>query len=70
MRLINQVDAEEDIVESFDSDINSSSFMCPKKDMNVASGCPLFVTKELFLNGGYIKDDTVFIDLSVSNVCK
>ena len=68
MRLINQVDAEEDIVESFNSDINSSSFMCPKKDMNIASGCPLFVTRELFLNGGYTKDDTVFIDLSITNV--
>ena len=68
MRLINQVDAEEDIVHSFNSDINSSSFMCPKKDMNIASGCPLFVTRELFLNGGYIKDDTVFIELSVCNV--
>jgi len=68
MRLINQVDGENDIIESFESNVNSSSFMKPKKDMNIASGCPLFIEKEKFLNDGFIKDDTIFIDLSVSNV--
>ena len=68
MRLINQVDGENDIIESFVSNVNSSSFMKPKKDMNIASGCPLFIEKEKFLNDGFIKDDTIFIDLSVYNV--
>jgi len=68
MRLINQVDRKEDIIESFKSNINSSSFMQPKKDMNIASGCPLFIDKEKFFNNGFIKDDTVFIDVSVSNI--
>ena len=67
MRLLNQIDPEEDIVESFIPDKNSSSFIRPKKDMNIAAGCPMFVARELFLNGGYIKDDCVFIDLSVCN---
>ena len=68
MRLINQVDGENDIIESFESNVNSSSFMKPKKDMNIASGCPLFIEKEKFLNDGFIKDDTIFIDLSVYTV--
>lgn len=67
MRLINQADSNEDVIERFDSDVNSSSFLRPEKDMNVASGCPLFVTSERFLHGGFIKDDCVFIELSVSN---
>ena len=68
MRLINQVEGEEDMIESFTSNINSSSFIQPKKHMNIASGCPLFISKDRFFNEGFIKDDTVFIDLSVSSV--
>ena len=36
MRLINQVDGEEDIIESFESNINPSSFMKPKRDIYIA----------------------------------
>ena len=68
MRLINQVDGREDVIESFESDVTSSSFMRLKKDINIASGCPLFIIKDRFLNDGFIKDDTVFIGLSVSSV--
>ena len=42
--------------------------MKPKKDMNIASGCPLFIEKEKFLNNDFIKDDTIFIEMSVFNV--
>ena len=45
-----KVDGAEDIIESFESNIDSSSFMKPKKDMNIASGCPLFISKEKFLS--------------------
>ncbi len=65
MRLINQVDSGKDVIELFQPNVNSSSFIKPKKDMNIASGCPLFVEKEKFLNDGFIKDDTIFIDLSI-----
>ena len=68
MRIINQIDRNRDVIKSFETDRNSSSFMRPKKDMNIASGCPLFISKDRFLNDGFIKDDTVFIDLSVSDV--
>ena len=66
--MINQIDGREDIIESFETDVTSSSCMRPKKDMNIASGCQLFVSKDRFLNNGFIMDDTVFIDMSVSSV--
>ena len=66
LRLVNQVYFNEDIKECFHSDVGSSSFMQPKKEMNIASGCPLLITKDIFLGGGFVKDDTAFIEISIS----
>lgn len=68
MRLLNQIDREKDVFESFESNVNSSSFTKPKNDMNIASGCPLFISKEKFINDGFIKDDTIFVDVCVSDI--
>jgi len=65
-RLINLKKIDDDIVESFRSGANSMSFIQPKKEMNVASGCPLFVKQEKLFNGGFVKDDTIFIEVSAS----
>ncbi|MFK0571359.1 hypothetical protein [Endozoicomonas sp.] len=65
--------------DSFRPDPHSSSFQKPKSDMNIASGCPLFVDQcnfeESQINGNgktvsYLKDDTVFFRFLVdtSNV--
>ena len=62
MRFVNQVHVQEDIVESFNSDVNSSSFMWLQKDTNIAIGMSFIFSKELFFNGGgggYIEDETV-----------
>lgn len=63
-KLINQKDYSKSIEESFLPDGASSSFRKPTKEMNVAAGCPLFLSKEKLLNEGFIKDDSIFIEIS------
>ncbi|XP_038045929.1 TNF receptor-associated factor 3-like [Patiria miniata] len=54
------------IVNAFRPDPTSNSFKKPSSDMNIASGCPLFVTQELLMaSDSYVKDDTMFIKLVV-----
>eukprot|EP00117_Sycon_ciliatum_P021420 scpid22364/ scgid18779/ TNF receptor-associated factor 3; CD40 receptor-associated factor 1; TRAFAMN len=55
------------ISETFLPDINSSSFKKPTSGMNVASGCPSFVTHTT-LNASphdYLKDDTLFLRIRI-----
>ena len=59
-KLINQCGGR-DIVDIFQPDPLSSSFQKPKTDMNVASGCPRFVSLNELMQGGFILDDTVYI---------
>ena len=59
-RLINQAGGR-DIIDTFQPDPMSSSFKKPKSDMNVASGCPRFVSHHDLKNSGFIIDDTIFI---------
>ena len=64
-RLINQGNGGRDIVDTFQPDPLSSSFKKPKSDMNIASGCPRFISHENLKGGGYIADDTIFIKCTV-----
>ncbi|CAB3987422.1 TNF receptor-associated factor 1 [Paramuricea clavata] len=66
-KLIDQSGNQQHIVESFQPDPQSPSFQRPTSKMNVASGCPLFVPKPILhgARGGYIKDETVFIKITV-----
>ena len=59
-KLINQAGGR-DIVDTFQPDPMSSSFRKPKSDMNIASGCPRFVSHTELEKGGFIVDDTIFI---------
>ncbi len=60
-KLINQ-NGGRDVIDTFQPDPMSSSFRKPKSDMNIASGCPRFVTHaNLTSGGGFIADDTIFI---------
>ena len=63
-KLINQTGGR-DIIDTFQPDPMSSSFRKPKSDMNIASGCPRFVSHTELKSGGFIQDDTVFIKCSV-----
>ena len=60
-KLINQAGGR-DIVDTFQPDPMSTSFRKPKSDMNVASGCPKFVSHTELEGGGFIVDDTIFIE--------
>lgn len=53
------------ISDTFRPDPSSSSFKRPRSEMNIASGCPLFVSLATLDGGGYIKDDTMFIKIVV-----
>ena len=66
--MINLEHEEDSIIETFVSDSKSSSFQRPTKNMNVASGCPTFISIEQFLNGGFIKDNCAFIRTTVKNI--
>ena len=64
--LLDQGPAEEHVVDAFRPDPNSSSFKRPVSEMNIASGCPLFVPLNLLeSNKTYIKDNTAFIKIIV-----
>ncbi len=63
-KLINQAN-NRDVVDTFQPDPMSSSFRKPKSDMNIASGCPRFVSHTDLKNNGFIVDDTVFIKCMV-----
>ena len=63
-KLINQCGGR-DIVDIFQPDPLSSSFQKPKSDMNVAFGCPRFVSLNELIQGGFIVEDTVFIKVKV-----
>ena len=66
-RLVNQ-QKQGDLVESFNPDQQSTSFRRPVKDMNVASGCPRFIRVDSFTNGGFVKDDCVFVEIDTGEV--
>ncbi|KAK7448378.1 hypothetical protein BaRGS_00040106 [Batillaria attramentaria] len=55
------------IVDAFRSEPNSSSFKRPESEMNIATGCPLFMAlSKLNAPGhGYLKDDTMYIRIVV-----
>lgn len=62
--LIDQ-DHRRHVSDTFQPDPSSSSFQRPVNEMNVASGCPLFVPLEALKTQGYVKNDTLFIRVAV-----
>ena len=55
------------IIEAFKSDINSNSFQRPKRNMNIASGCPLFFPLKDLNEHKYVVDDTIFFKAVVES---
>ena len=68
LELINHVNEAENVIESFVSNPRSSSFQRPTNNMNVASGCPTFISIEKFLTGGFIVDNSAYIKTTVQEV--
>ena len=67
LTLLDQSPEKRHLTDHFQPDPNSSSFQRPTSEMNVASGCPLFVSHAVLENqtNGYLKDDTIFIRIVV-----
>ena len=65
LTLLNQA-GKKPVSDSFRPDPNSSSFQYPGcREMNIASGCPMFIRLEHLLNGGFDKDDCIYITVVV-----
>ena len=63
-RLIDQ-ERIRDKYDAFRPEPHSSSFKRPTSDMNVASGCPTFISQAELRQGGLIRDDTMFVKITV-----
>ncbi len=68
LSLINQ-DGKKHISDSFRPDPHSSSFQKPgRREMNIASGCPMFIRIDHLLNGGFVKDDAIYVRVVVETM--
>jgi len=63
-RLIDQ-DRIRDTYDAFRPEPHSSSFKRPTSDMNIASGCPTFISQTELRQGGFIRNDTMFVKVTV-----
>lgn len=67
LALLDQDRSGRDILERFEPDPCSNSFTRPTSEMNIASGCPQFVCHRILEMPSYIKDDTLFLKIEVSD---
>ncbi len=68
LSLINQ-NRKKHISDSFRPDPHSSSFQKPgRREMNIASGCPMFIRIDHLLNGGFVKDDAIYVRVVVETM--
>ena len=57
-----------DAYDAFRPDPQSSSFKRPTSDMNIASGCPTFLSHRELRQGGYVRNDTLFLKITVDSL--
>ena len=65
MMLLDQGTERRHLSDTFRPDPTSSSFKQPTSDMNIASGCPLFVPHSVLNGSSYIVDDAIFVRIQV-----
>ena len=67
LMLLDQAGKTRHIIDTFRPDPSSSSFQRPTKEMNIASGCPLFVGHAVLeaKDSIFLQDDTIFIKIVV-----
>ena len=53
------------VIEAFMPDPNSPSFQRPRRETNIASGCPMFCSLTELNNHAYVRDDTMFLKIIV-----
>lgn len=61
-------DNVEHVIDAFRPDPSSSSFQRPRRESNIASGCPLFCSLSELNTHAYIRDDTMFFKIIVDTV--
>lgn len=66
-RLIHPMDDSFSIRESFQPDRSSVSFQKPKREMNIAAGCPQFIAKDELHVRNFLIDDSIFIETIVGD---
>ena len=60
-------DSVEHVIDVFRPDPNSSSFQRPRREMNIASGCPLLCPLIELEKHAYVRDDVMFIKVIVDS---
>nr|XP_039258592.1 TNF receptor-associated factor 3-like [Styela clava] len=65
LMLLDQGPDRRHLSDVFRPDPTSSSFKKPTSDMNIASGCPMFVAHDTINRSSYVKEDTIFIRVVV-----
>ena len=55
----------EHVIDSFRPDPNSSSFQRPRRETNIASGCPTFCPLSELNDHAYVRDDTMLLKVKV-----
>jgi hypothetical protein len=65
LMVLDQSSTQRHTLDTFRPDPQSSSFQRPVNDMNVASGCPLFIPIDSLDRKGFVKDDTLFVCIKV-----
>jgi len=58
-------DNMEHVIDAFSPDPSSSSFQRPRRESNIASGCPMFFSLTELNNHSYVRDDTLFLNIIV-----
>ena len=58
-------DNVEHVIDAFRPDPSSSSFQRPRRETNIASGCPMFCSLAELNNHAYVRDDTMFLKIIV-----
>ena len=65
LSILDQSGNRKHITDTFRPDPTSTSFRKPVGEMNIASGSPMFATHAKVEGDAYLKDDTIFIAISV-----
>ena len=65
LMLLDQDTGRRHLSDSFRPDPASSSFSRPTTEMNIASGCPLFVSQSVLSDPAYVRDNVMFIKVIV-----
>ena len=67
LMLLDQTGRKRHVVDTFRPDPSSSSFQKPTTNMNIASGCPMFISHDVLeaTNSLYLQERTIYIKIVV-----